>query len=1368
VETFGRLHVAVVHFPIALLGVAGLLEAWRVVRGKREVSSSARLCLVLGAAAAVAAAASGWVHRSGGFEGRLLQQHQWWGIATAIVAVLLVAFSWVKGAASRVVAGGAVACAFMVGMTGHFGGEVTHGEGYLTELVWNRPTPASTPGKAPVLEAAATSTPMSAAGRGGVDFDRDVHPILAANCYECHSSAKRRGGLSLDAKSAAFKGGNSGALVVAGKPDESLLMTRVTGGGGKKLMPPPGKKPLGEAQLKVLREWVAQGAKWPEAKDGVEVPERPHWAFVRPVRPNLPVVKNTYWPRNGIDHFVLARLEKEGLKPSAEADKVTLCRRVYLDLIGLPPKPEEVDAFVADTRADAYERLVDKLLDSAHYGERWGRHWLDLARYADTNGYEKDAPRSIWAYRDWVINAYNRDLPFNEFVIDQLAGDMLPNATPEQTVATGFNRNTMTNEEGGIDVEEFRYKAIVDRVQTTSTAFLGLTLHCAQCHDHKYDPFTHKEYFQFFGLLNNADEPTYDVKSIEVAAKREEVLRRADAIEAGYAAAFPAFEPKMAWQVTKATTRPTKSGATLAASEDGTVSVSGPVPATDEYTVELSPITQDVTHVRLEVLTDPSLPKKGPGREGGAGKNGNFVLSEIEVLAQAAGEPAPKAVKIAAAEADFSQAGFEVAKAIDGKVGNKEGWAISDPAGHTNSNRTATFSLAQPIPAGTGKVVVKLKQGYANHTLGNFRLALGKMTQPAGEVTAEMRERFLQEKQADWESRVVAKASHWTVARPVKYARANEGTIRKLDDDSLLFTGDNYYREEYDVEYETDAKAITGLRLEVLPHAELQKGGPGRNPNGGFLLSELGVSLPPTGPATTGPATSPASAAAAAAATQPTTVALINASANFANDTVARAIDGKRDTHWTNPIGGDGQPRIAVVQFKDKVGDGGTTRLAVSMVQNYHQQENMGRVRLSVTTDANPRACGVPADVEEAILVPAAKRSTDQAKRVREQFLRVTPLLAEQRMKVAELRKGAPAFPTTLVLRERETSRNTRVHHRGEYLQPTNLVVEPGVPVVLPPLPKGQKPDRLTLARWIVAPENPLTGRVVMNRTWAQYFGRGIVTTVDDFGTMGQLPTHPELLDWLATEFIRQGWSLKQMHRLIVNSATYRQASTVTEELRQKDPVNALYARGPRVRVEGEIVRDVALAAAGLLSEKVGGPSVFPPQPAGVSELSWGPLAWTTSPGEDRYRRGLYTFLKRTSPYPGLTTFDAPTSEVTCPIRTRSNTPLQALTTLNDEVYVEAARAMAGRVIARGGDAAAKAQYAFRLCVAREPQKDELDKIIAFYGQQLERLKGQPDVAAKVALQDPNAKPPENVADLAAWTLVSRAVLNLDETITKE
>jgi hypothetical protein len=753
-----------------------------------------------------------------------------------------------------------------------------------------------------------------------VDFNRDIRPILSNRCFKCHGPDLKKAGLNFQNKETATKPLKSGNVaIIPGKSSESALIQRVSSPDEDLRMPPKDKgERLTPAQIAKLRAWIDQGAKWEE-----------HWAYVKPRRPPLPTVRNQAWVRNGIDYFVTDRLDKEGLTPSPEADRATLIRRVSLDLTGLPPTLAEVHAFLNDQSANAYEKVVDRLLASEHYGERQALPWLDEARYADTNGYEKDDRRTIWPYRDWVINAFNRDLPFDQFTIEQIAGDLLPGATLEQKIATGFHRNTMVNTEGGTDDEEFRVAALVDRVNTTMEVWMGTTMGCAQCHNHKYDPFAQAEYYKLFAFFNSSadlgrsNEPILEMPTAAEVARRNQI-------------------------------------------------------------------------------------------------NAAIVRSRAALI-----EP-------------------------------------------------------NPLPA----------------------------------------------------------------------------------------------------------------------------------------------------------------------------------------------------VIWTRAV-----------------------------------QERLARVRK-----------------EEAAIKPES----------------------------------------TLVMRELPKPRPSHVLIRGNHTRKGDAVV-PGVPAKLHPLPPGQPANRLALAHWLVDPNNPLVGRVIMNRIWAQYFGRGFVETSEDFGAQGETPTHPELLDWLATEFIRQKWSMKAMHRLVVISATYRQSARVTPALYERDPYNRLYARGPRFRMDGEMVRDNALAISGVLNRKIGGPSVFPYQPDGVWNNPYSGDKWLTSTKGDQYRRGLYTFWRRTAPYAALMAFDAPSREVCTERRPRTNTPLQALAVLNDKAFVEPAAALARRMMTEvHGTDEDRTVHGFRLCVARPPSSAELERLLELYRENLTKYKEDP-AAAKAMATSGLAKPPNemDIPELAAWTVVANVLLNLDETVTK-
>jgi hypothetical protein len=1177
-------------------------------------------------------------------------------------------------------------------------------------------------GELGALCAAAALPGPKPAPKSGVDFTRDVRPILAQNCLKCHGpdDKQRQAGLRLDVREGALAGLKSGRrAIVPGKPGQSEMVRRIFADGPLMMPPAHSNKSLTPSQKETLKRWVAAGA-----------PYQQHWAFIPPTRAPMPKVKLTRWPRNPIDAFILAKVEQAGLKPSPEADRYTLVRRVYLDLIGLPPTPEEADAFVNDRRPDAYERLVDKLLTSPHYGERWARRWLDLARYADTNGFEKDRPRSIWPYRDWVINALNTDMPFDQFTVEQIAGDMLPSATQSQRIATGFHRNTMLNEEGGIDPLEYRFYSVVDRINTTGATWLGLTVGCAQCHTHKFDPITQNEYYRLMAFLNNADEPEMEVPTREIAAKRKEIESEAARREAALADKFPPAQtvrwvPAEEVQVVSATS---EAGATIKTLPDGSLLVQGNNPEADTYTVVLQTRERDISGVRVEALTDSSLSNGGPGRT----PHGNFVLTEVgATVGPAWTEGSAASVKFAAAETDFAQDGFPAANVIDGNP--KTGWAIHGD-GNWNVNRALSLRTERPTGAeGASRWTFRIAQTYGGrHTLGRFRIRLGQTA-----ATGKSGRENLSDSFNAWLKVQETRATRWTVLRPVK-AASNTPLLTVLEDDSVLASGDQTKRDLYDLDFRTDLKGTTAIRLEVLPDERLPKRGPGRTwyegQPGDFFMSEVTMSAG-RAPVKIGAAT-----------------------ASFGN-TPAAAIDGDPQTGWSIP-GGQGRAHTAVFNLAQPISGGFSLKL---LFERYYAS-GLGRFRVSITTDERSPKAGLPADVEAVLTTPAEQRTAPQDDRMLAYFLSVAPELASEREAIKKLRDSMPAYPTTLAFQERPANnpRATFVHHRGEFLQPAEKV-EPGVLSVLPSLPEGAPRNRLTFAKWLVDPRNPLVGRVTMNRQWEAFFGQGIVKTVADFGYPGEAPTHPELLDWLAVELVKQGWSMKKMHRLIVTSATYRQSSRVTPELAARDPENKLLARGPRVRLEAELLRDTALKASGLLSGKIGGPSVFPPQPAGVTTMGvYGPLEWKVSQGEDRYRRGLYTFAKRTAPYAMFSTFDAPSGEATCTRREVSNTPLQALATLNDEVFVEAAQALGTLMASRPGSVEERASYLFRRCLTRPPKADEVALLVRFYEGQKQRFVSKEIDPATVA------GPGEgDVAERAAWTALARSLLNVDEAVVK-
>jgi mono/diheme cytochrome c family protein len=1018
------------------------------------------------------------------------------------------------------------------------------------------------------------------ASRQTVDFARDVRPIFERNCFECHGAERAMSQLRLDVKRLAMKGGRSGVVVIPGDSEASRLMRRVMGLGGEQPMP-LGKDPLKPEQIEILRRWIEEGAVWPEGESGkagereVELPN--HWAYVKPVRPQLPTVKDSKWVRNPIDRFILSRLEKEGLQPSPEADKATLIRRLSLDLTGLPPTLKEIDDFLADTSPRAYEDLVERMLAAPHYGERWGRWWLDAARYADTNGFEKDRDRSIWPYRDWVINAFNADKPFDQFVTEQIAGDLLPDATLDQRIATGFLRNSMLNEEGAVDPEQFRVEGLIDRVDAIGKAFLGMTINCAQCHAHKFDPIKHDEYYRFYAFLNQDEEPEIEVPTEAEKKKRAGILAGVAKIE-------------------------------------------------DEL-----------------LAKNPDLPQR---------------MAEWEM------------------------------KAREGQV-------------------------------------------------------------------------------------------DWTVLENADVIGTNGVKFEELLDRSFIPRGDNPPTVVYYVKAKTDLKNITGFRLELLTDHTLPRGGPGRSTLGMALLSEF--------------------TAEAAPAAQPDKwerLTISGSSADYAaDDSIKLAIDGNPKTSWSIDAGPGlrNQDRRAVFTPQSPVAgyDGGTL-LKFSLEQKEFgggaaerfESPNIGRFRISITTAPQPKADPLPPNVRRILSIPAGRRAAEQQREVFRYYRTTVPEFAEANKAANDLMRQWPYAATTLVVTPRPAPRETRVFKRGDWKRPGEAVT-PGTPSFLHPFPSDAPRNRLGLARWIADKNNPLTARVIVNRVWQQYFGQGLVGSPEDFGMRCETPSHPELLDWLAVEFRdgatgRQGdgvkdrdsqWSLKRIHKLIVTSATYRQSSTIKPESLRADPTNRLLARAPRMRVEAEVVRDIALSASGLLSLKIGGPSVYPPIADGAMAVSFRSRSvWETSKGEDKYRRGMYTFWKRSVPYPSMSVFDAPNADMSCTRRARSNSPLQALTTLNDAAFMEAAQSLALRVWKEGGaDERAKMIYGFRLCTGRRPDEYELNRLLALLRKQQERFAGDTAAAVYVSSPDLNNLPSGvDLHKLAPWTIVARVLLNLDETITKQ
>jgi hypothetical protein len=1001
-----------------------------------------------------------------------------------------------------------------------------------------------------------------------VSFVRDIRPILARNCFACHGpdDKHREGDLRLDTREGALAEHDGRRAVVPSNSAGSELVKRIATKNPDEVMPPRDSgKSLTADQIELLTRWVAEGASWGS-----------HWSFEKPVRPALPPVKNSAWPLTGIDRFVLERLEREGLAPSDEADKHTLARRVAMDLTGLPPDPAVLARFLNDPSPEAYERLVDDLLQSPAFGERWARMWLDLARYADTKGYEKDLARTMWRYRDWVIDAFNRDLPYDQFTREQLAGDLIPNATIDQQLATAFHRNTMVNDEGGTDNEEFRVAAVKDRVDTTLQVWMGLTFGCAKCHSHKYDPITNWEYYQLYAYFNQTEDADDFDERPKLATPTREQAEKLAALRAQIAmlelerdAATPeltAFADEWAarvgalkgWVVPAPGEMSAASGSSMKKQDDGSILVEAKSPAKETYVVTLPTDLTRFTGLKLEALPDKSHPKGGVGR---SPNDGNFVLSSIKLsLKPSGGQPAVE-IPLTGARADFAQGDYPVEHAIKNPDLAKRGWAVSPQQTRAH---TAVFTPAEPIQITKGA--------------------------------------------------------------------------------ELVVTLDHQFEFGYP----------------------------------GFSL---------------------------------------------------------------------------------------------------------GRFRLSMTSDDNPSLEGnVPEAILAIVRVPAADRTADQKTRLLKHVASFAPSTQSVRDQLSKLQQDLQLpIPQTPVLRELAEGkrRTTKMHVRGNFLEQGDAV-EPAVPASFHAFPAQTPQNRLGVAAWLTDANNPLTARVAANRIWSQFFGTGLVESQEDFGSQGQTPTHPELLDWLAVEFMdptasaRPGlpahpWSMKRLCKLIVMSATYRQTSRASQSLMERDRFNRLLARGPRFRLEAEMIRDNALAASGLLSRKMYGPSVMPPQPDGIWQSTYNTTRWETSKGEDRYRRGLYTFIKRTTPYPAMTTFDAPSRELCTVRRINTNTPLQALVTLNDPAFIEMAQALARRMIQEGG---AKTEdrlaRGLELALIRPASPREIGVLGKLYETRRAYYAAHLDEAAKLA-NDPIGAAPAgvDVADLAALTAVGNVILNLDEFITR-
>ena len=1488
--------------------------------------------------------------------------------------------------------------------------------------------------------------------RDQIDFARQVQPILAQNCFRCHGpdDGKRKADMRLDRRTDAFAEREGGAAFVAGKPEASQALARVVSSDPEERMPPPeAGDALKPAQIEILRQWIATGATWTE-----------HWSFVKPERPAVPTVSDTSWPRSDVDRFVLARLEHEGLRPSAEAPREAWLRRVTFDLIGLPPTIAELDAFLRDTSPDANDKVVDRLLADPRYGERQATEWLDVARYADSSGYQRDRARSAWKWRDWVIDAFNKNMPFDQFTIEQLAGDLLPNPTVEQRIATGFNRNHPVNTEAGEELDEYRSAYVIDRVHTTATTWLGLSVGCAQCHDHKYDPISQREFYSFYGFFNHVKErdsggpfslnpkpsipaPGPDdiprladlekrIKTLEQRLDRDDPL--ADAAQAEWEkATIERIGPALQWTTLDPTELMAKHGSRLKRLEDGSILATGPVPARDTYELVFAPGKRKIQALRLEVLPDPTMPLGASGRA----DDGRFILSSLETrLASVADSSDPPLIAYALAAADVNQkededehyltaitpgsiAGSIAIESADGKSAGMRfgGWSIAGD--ERKEPREAILVPIEPLEANDTSILrLTLHHGSASKfksLIGRFRVSF----------TEDARART---------QLVPVSPSLWRVIGPFPAANAEAAFSTAFDLEKDLTTAE--WKKKYDQpilpkpeagqakeekpagpggkeEKEKPAKdkAAPGLATaedkdkkegmpaaKDMPPAEQPKGeaaakgetakadskpepaaAPAGKPSDGAVAKPAGTEPPqektqqdaskpaPADAKPTDGKTAAGEAKPDKPAQQPDAAESKPGDASDKPEAKPEAkpkpkkIEWKERREWR-----DGEParlgpeataaawfvsrklrtsgaRTATIEFDGGVGSklwlNGTLvaesapppevpeaegkqkpapanetfdeeeffnqrrlaaerephrlRIGLRAGDNYFVAKIVGKgpppkpkqnpagakpapdageadmvppevlmgmqrggselsftftvraegddlldyetmlaLRIKAATpspaatpvaapDPAPAATPAAATIAATVAAPATAQASDappttvaaataqpatppspatqasakpaaasgtsadasekkpltpaerRAKAIRRWFRTRIDIagraLFEELERVKKEKERVEAkLPQALVMEELATPRPTHVFIRGDYRKKGELVAT-GTPAVLPAMPSNLPKNRLGLAQWLVSPDNPLTARVTVNRAWQQFFGQGLVRTADDFGIRGALPSHRELLDWLAVEFTASGWDVKKLHRLLVLSATYRQSSLATAAVRERDPDNTLLARGPHQRLSAEMVRDQALAASGLLVQKIGGASVKPWQPPGLWKSVLGSGEWKPDTGDATYRRGLYVYWKRGVPYPSFTAFDAPKRETCTVTRVRTTTPLQALVLLNDPVYVEAGRALGQRMLKEGGvEDEMRLQLGFRLVTSRRADERELKALVALLADMRTTYKAD-EKATKALLAVGAAKvdPKLDAAEAAAWAQIGATLLNLEASIRR-
>jgi hypothetical protein len=1083
-----------------------------------------------------------------------------------------------------------------------------------------------------------TSTTPGAALVKKVDFNRDIRPILADTCFKCHGpdEQSRMANLRLDETEGLFTDRGGYKIIVPGHPEESRLYEKISATDEAMKMPPTySGRTLTPKQIETFKEWIEQGAKWDTL-----------WSLVPPKRPELPEVKEKGWVRNPIDNFVLAHLEQQGVNHSPEADKATLLRRVYFDLTGLPPTPAQIDAFIADKSSDAYEKRVDQLLASPHYGERMTMPWLDLARYADTHGYHIDSMREMWPWRDWVIRSFNQNLPYDQFIVDQIAGDMLPHATLDQKVASGFNRNHMITLEGGAIPEEYHVEYLVDRVSTTSTAFLGLTMGCARCHDHKYDPITQKDFYRFVAFFNTVPEkgldgftgnavPILPLPSHEQQVKSDELDSEIEATMA----ALPEKEMRAKrneWQKTALASLPE-------ATHDG-LAAYYPM---DSDLNDASGHHHDAKAVRGQVVFDEGVLGNGgyfsPETTMSMGDAGQFERNKPFSIHLWVMPPNVSAVKVLTKHAAGS---------------NWQGWELADDKpifdGPTRREAHYILRLAKQWPDDAIEVQTKELVQINKGTYANGLRQIAVTYDGSGKASG---------------------VKFYEGGKQVETVTLKDHLTGSIASSAALEVGDKELGTPFD-------GSMDDIRLydRVLSDVEIQ---------------DLTIRQP------------------------------------------ARALLTELD----------GRPTAQID----------------SLMPEDESDVQIGSEDKAPTKEE--QAAALEKQRQGRLNIYFLKYGANQKDR---QLYAKLETLRDEKAKLDD------EIPTVMVMGEMKKPRKTYILGRGQYDNPKDEVTA-NTPAVLPPMAPGLPMNRLGLAKWLVDPKNPLTARVAVNHFWQEYFGIGIVKTSEDFGSQGEPPSNQALLDWLATEFVRTGWNVKAMQRLIVTSATYRQSSLATPEVVERDPDNRLLGRGPRFRLPAELIRDNALSVSGLLDKRIGGESVSPYQPKGLwEEMAFGEgytgQIYVQSKGEDLYRRSMYTVWKRTVPPPSLVTFDAPDREKCTARRSLTNTPLQALVLLNDPTYVEASRFLAARMMTEGGKTAAtRVDFAFRLATGRLPDAQERAILLDQVKDALANYRAHPDEANELlGVGEAKSSARLNVEDLAAYTTVAGVILNLDETITKE